>query len=108
MSIRFPDSTSSSPNVEKNQKLVRSIKSNSTEVAGNSSVAQETPSAEVSLSNTGIQALKAQLTNLPDIRQERVQGLQMAIGNETYNPSSQQIAEAIHADLFGGSSSTQP
>jgi flagellar biosynthesis anti-sigma factor FlgM len=103
MNISFPDSTSSATQVE-NQKPARTAKPSSTGKGGNAAVLQGTPSAEVSLSNTGVQALRARLETVPSVRQERVQSLQRAVENGTYNPSSQQIADAIHADLFGGSS----
>lgn len=105
MNINFPGPTSSSSNVG-DQKSVQNVKNNSTQAAGNTGGLQATPSAEVSLSSTGIQALKAQLTNLPSIRQGRVQALQTAVENGTYKPSSQQIAEAIHSDLFGAPSNS--
>jgi flagellar biosynthesis anti-sigma factor FlgM len=101
MNIGFPDATSSSSKVD-SQKPVRSSNSGSTQAPESGGVSAQNP--EVSLSQTGVQALKAQLANLPSIRQERVQALQQAVGNGAYKPSSQEIAAAIHADLFGAPS----
>lgn len=105
MNIGFPDAASSSSKVE-NQQPARGANTGSTQAPENASVLQGTPSSEVSLSQTGVQALKAQLANVPDIRQERVQALQKAVENGSYNPSNQEIASAIHADLFGAPSNT--
>jgi flagellar biosynthesis anti-sigma factor FlgM len=106
MNISFPDSTSSATPLE-NQKPARTAKSSSTGKGENAAVLQEASSTEVSLSGTGVQALRAQLATVPSVRQERVQSLQRAVENGTYNPSSQQIADAIHADLFGASSNSR-
>ncbi|MGH9377674.1 MAG: flagellar biosynthesis anti-sigma factor FlgM [Terriglobia bacterium] len=103
MNIRFPDAASSNSKVE-NQNPARGANTGSTQAPGNAGVSQGT--SEVSLSQTGVQALKAQLANVPDIRQERVQTLQKAVENGSYKPSNQEIASAIHADLFGAPSNT--
>jgi flagellar biosynthesis anti-sigma factor FlgM len=103
MNISFPNSTASGPKVE-NQKPVRAPNGGSTQQISDTSASQIISSAEVSLSGTGVQALKAQLTTVPSIRQERVQSLQRAVASGTYNPTGQEIADAIHADLFGASS----
>jgi flagellar biosynthesis anti-sigma factor FlgM len=102
MNISFPDSTSSTTQLE-NQQPARTASSSSTGKGEDAATLQGSSSTEVSLSSTGVQALSAQLSTVPSIRQEKVQSLQTAVGNGTYNPSSQQIADAIHADLFGGS-----
>ncbi|MGH9350777.1 MAG: flagellar biosynthesis anti-sigma factor FlgM [Terriglobia bacterium] len=105
MNIGFPDAASSSSQVEK-QKPARSTNTGPAQAPENTGVLQSTP--EVSLSQTGVQALKAQLANVPSIRQERVQALQKSVENGTYKPSNQEIASAIHADLFGAPSNTGP
>ncbi|HEV2418411.1 MAG TPA: flagellar biosynthesis anti-sigma factor FlgM [Terriglobia bacterium] len=103
MNIGFPNAASSSTQVDK-QKPAQSANTGATQAAVNSGVSQTTP--EVSLSQTGVQALKAQLANVPSIRQERVQALQKSVENGTYKPSNQEIASAIHSDLFGAPSNT--
>lgn len=102
MNISFPDATSSGAKVE-SQRSSRTPSSSSSQQTVDTGTVQD---AVVSLSDTGVQALRAQLTNVPDVRQERVQSLRNAFEKGTYNPSSQQIAEAIHADLFGASSNS--
>jgi flagellar biosynthesis anti-sigma factor FlgM len=57
--------------------------------------------AQLSVSQSRVQDLKAQLTGLPDVRQDRVSALREAIGNGSFNPSDQQLADAILGDLFG-------
>lgn len=103
MNISFPDSTSSATQLD-NQKPVRTANSSSAGKGENTAAVEETPGSDLSLSSTGVQALSAQLAGVPSVRQERVQALQKAVATGTYNPSSQQIADAIHADLFGASS----
>ncbi|MGH9396955.1 MAG: flagellar biosynthesis anti-sigma factor FlgM [Terriglobia bacterium] len=105
MNISFPNSTSSSSKVD-SQQTVQPASKNSAQAAGGAGALQGAPGSEISLSGTGVQALKAQLATLPSIRQERVQALQKAVENGTYKASSQQIAEAIHSDLFGAPSNT--
>jgi flagellar biosynthesis anti-sigma factor FlgM len=50
------------------------------------------------------QQLKAQLTQTPDIRANRVAALQQQVQQGTYKPSNEQIASAMLAELFGASS----
>jgi negative regulator of flagellin synthesis FlgM len=45
--------------------------------------------------------LKAQLANLPDIRQEKVKQLRNAVQTGTYEVSAGKIAEAMLTDLGG-------
>jgi flagellar biosynthesis anti-sigma factor FlgM len=61
---------------------------------------------KVSLSSTmsEVQQLKAQLAQTPDVRASRVASLQQQIAQGTYNPSNQQIAAAMLADLSGSPS----
>jgi flagellar biosynthesis anti-sigma factor FlgM len=58
---------------------------------------------EVQLSVGGekIQQLKAHLTGLPDMRQDRVTALKQAIDQGDYRVSDQQIAQAMSSDLLG-------
>jgi len=48
-----------------------------------------------------VQVLKAQLENMPEVRQEKVQEFQKAISNGTYEVDSGKIADAIISDLVG-------
>lgn len=100
MNVSFPNSISSGSQVGDSQP-VRPSSNKSAQSTGSSGAQQ---GVEISLSETGVETLKAQLANLPDVRQERVQALQQAVNNGTYQVSNKQIANAIHADLFGASS----
>lgn len=100
MNIGFPNATSSTNSPVETQKRTSSAASS----PASAGAAQATP--EVSLSQTGVQGLKAQLASVPSIRQERVQALQKAVESGSYKPSNQEIASAIHADLFGAPSNT--
>jgi len=62
--------------------------------------------ASLSTSST-ISALAAQLQQMPDVRQERVTALKQAIDSGQYQVSDEQIADALHAQLFGTGSSTK-
>ena len=60
-------------------------------------------SDEVQFSAGGekVQQLKANLNNLPDVRQDRVAALRQSIQDGSYSVSSQQVAQAMSADLLG-------
>jgi len=51
-----------------------------------------------------MQQLKAQLAETPDIRSSRVAALQQQVQQGTYQPSNEQIANAMMSDLFGSGS----
>ena len=46
-----------------------------------------------------IQGLKAQLAQMPEIRNERVSALSQKIQQGTYNPTNQQIANAMVSEI---------
>ena len=48
-----------------------------------------------------VQQLKAQLSQVPDVRANRVAALQQQIQQGTYRPSSGAIADAMMANLLG-------
>lgn len=48
-----------------------------------------------------VQQLNAQLSQVPDVRSERVAALQQQIQQGTYQPSDEQIANTMYAELFG-------
>lgn len=104
MNIHLPKSTSPGSQVDaqpvrasRGDKTAQGAGSSGTELAGGNSA--------VSLSDTTVTALKAQIANLPSVRHERVQALQQAIHTGTYRVSSKQLANAIQSDLFGGGNS---
>ena len=51
-----------------------------------------------------IQQLKTQLSNTPDVRTDRVAALRQQILQGTYQPSNEQIANAMMSEAFGNGS----
>lgn len=99
MNISFPNSAAPSSKVESEQ------------IAQNRNATQQpaniaASSSDVSLSASTVQSLKTQLSSAPNVREERVAALRQAVNSGQYNPSPQQIANAIHADLFGGATAS--
>lgn len=56
--------------------------------------------ASLSVDRNTIQLLEAKLSQLPDVRQERVEALQRAVSEGRYHVSSEQIAGAVLAELL--------
>jgi negative regulator of flagellin synthesis FlgM len=56
---------------------------------------------QFSVDGETVQQLKAGLSGLPDLRQDRVVALQQAIAEGRYNVSPQQIAQAMSSELLG-------
>jgi negative regulator of flagellin synthesis FlgM len=52
---------------------------------------------------SSVSALAAQLQQMPDVRQDRVAALKQAIQSGNYQVSDEQIADALHAQVFGSS-----
>src|SRR5580698_3204784 len=78
-------------------------------VAGPGSSAQQSSPAPVGsdqdqaqLSNDSgtLQQLKASLSLVPEIRQDRVDALRQAVSNGSYQVSDQQLSDAIGSDLL--------
>ena len=58
--------------------------------------------AKLSVDNGTIQTLKARLSQLPEVRQDRVDALRQAISKGSYRVSDQQLADAIGTDATAG------
>jgi negative regulator of flagellin synthesis FlgM len=56
---------------------------------------------QFSVDGEKVQQLKADLSGLPDLRQDRVVALKQAIAEGKYNVSDQQIAQAMSSELLG-------
>jgi flagellar biosynthesis anti-sigma factor FlgM len=56
--------------------------------------------AQLSGAHVQIQALATQVLQLPEIRQEKVNGLRQMVLGGSYQPSSNQIAEAVFAHML--------
>lgn len=57
-------------------------------------------SAQLAFSREAIATLKAQLAQMPEIRQERVAALRQAVANGTYQITPQQVAHAMFQELM--------
>ncbi len=70
-----------------------------------SSVGASSPTGEdtLSLSSTHevAQTLTVRLANVPEVRTERVTGLQERVSSGSYQPDSRKVADAIIADQAG-------
>jgi len=77
-------------------------------VSGGNEV-NETPDTDgASLSSgSNVSALAAQVQQMPDVRQERVDALKQAVESGQYQVSDKQIAEALHAQLLGPGTSSE-
>jgi len=57
--------------------------------------------AQLSVDSETIQRLRSNLSQVPEVRQERVDALRQAVGSGSYQVSDQQLSDAISADLLG-------
>jgi flagellar biosynthesis anti-sigma factor FlgM len=57
--------------------------------------------AQLSVDNGTIQQLKTSLSQVPEVRQDRVDALRQAVGNGSYQISDQQLSDAMGSDLLG-------
>jgi flagellar biosynthesis anti-sigma factor FlgM len=55
--------------------------------------------AQLSHDSGTVQQLKTMLSQVPEVRQDRVDALRQAIGNGTYQVSDQQLSDAIGSAL---------
>jgi flagellar biosynthesis anti-sigma factor FlgM len=56
--------------------------------------------AQLSGTHIQVQALAAQVLQLPEIRQEKVDALRQLVLGGSYQPSSSQVAEAVFAHML--------
>ena len=57
--------------------------------------------AQLSVDSATVQQLKSTLSQLPEVRQERVNALRQAVNDGSYQVSNLQLADAIGSDLLG-------
>jgi len=57
--------------------------------------------ARFSVDRETVERLKAELSCVPDVRQERVEALSRAIREGRYHVSDRQIADAVFSELLG-------
>jgi negative regulator of flagellin synthesis FlgM len=73
-------------------------------VAPNSASIAGEDTVELSGTMGQVQQLNAQLAQMPDVRSERVAALQQQVQQGTYNPSNEQIANAMLSEQSGSGS----
>jgi len=57
--------------------------------------------AQLSVDSGTVQQLKSRISQLPEIRQERVNALRQAVNSGSYQVSNQQLGDAIGSDHWG-------
>lgn len=70
-------------------------------VAASSGNGTGTDKAELSADQARVNSLTAQLSNLPEVRSDKITDLQKAIRQGTYAVTPEQTADALIADLQG-------
>jgi len=68
---------------------------------------QGSDTASLSSAGERVASLKAELQNTPEVRRDRVQALQKAVQQGSYQVTDQQIANAILSDPLGPLPSTR-
>jgi flagellar biosynthesis anti-sigma factor FlgM len=58
--------------------------------------------AQLSVDSATVQQLKTSLSQVPEVRQARVDALRQAVGSGNYQVSNQQLSDAIRSDLLAG------
>jgi len=100
--------------IDPNQQYLDNVQSNQVENTKNQGAAApgSVSTPEISSTDAGdtvqlsgtlsqVQQLKAQLSSTPDVRGDRVAALRQQILQGTYQPSNEQIANAMMSDAFG-------
>ena len=82
----------------------------SSKVSSSGSSAQQSSAAlassgqdqtRLSVDSAAVQQLKTRLSQVPEVRQDRVDALRQAVGSGNYQVSDQQLGDAIGSDLLG-------
>jgi flagellar biosynthesis anti-sigma factor FlgM len=68
---------------------------------GNTAPAQTGDSFQSSSQHAQVQQLASQLANVPDVRADRVAPLKAAVQQQSYQPDSGKLADALLATQFG-------
>ena len=91
--ISFPENTQSG-------KVARS--GSATRQSRPAPIGSDQDQAQLSADNQTIQGLQAKLSQVPEVRQERVEALRQAVSTGRYQISDQQLSDAISSDLLPG------
>jgi flagellar biosynthesis anti-sigma factor FlgM len=87
------------PASESAQRVAQNAAAVSSETAGSAALAPD--QAQLSSSHVQVQALAAQVAQLPEIRQERVVALRQTLQNGLYRPDALQTAQSIFMHMAG-------
>lgn len=63
-------------------------------------VGSDQDQAQLSIDSGTVQQLKASLSLVPEVRQDRVDALRQAVSNGSYQVSNQQLSDAIGSELL--------
>ena len=91
--MRINLNPSSMPELERSSGSASTSKTGEGTAGANSSVADDV--AHLSTGSDSVQALKAQLASVPEVRQPRVDALRQAIADGSFKVSPERIAEAM-------------
>lgn len=93
---------------QENQEIASTVgNANATKTQGQSNVGFSEDATDLSSDLQKVQRLKTQLAKLPEVRQERVQALQKAVHDGTYEVGAGKIADAMLTDLLGPQSGSK-
>jgi flagellar biosynthesis anti-sigma factor FlgM len=88
--------------LSENQQPSKVTRSGSTGQQSNSAaVGSSQDQAQLSANGAVVQQLKANLSQVSEVRQDRVDALRQAVASGNYQVSDQQLADAIGSDLLG-------
>jgi len=88
--------------VPENQQTQKVSNSGASAPQGRSaSISADQDQAQLSVDSGTVQVLQAKLSQLPDVRQDRVDALRQSVNSGSYQVSDQQLANAIGTDLLG-------
>jgi flagellar biosynthesis anti-sigma factor FlgM len=73
----------------------------STQPSGAGAVNSSQDQAQFSVDNQTIQQMQANLSQVPEVRQDRVEALRQAVSSGSYQVSDQQLSDAMARDWLG-------
>ena len=88
------------PENTQTQKITRS--GSSAQQSSPAPVGSDQDQAQLSVDSGTVQQLKASLSQVPEVRQERVAALRQAMSSGSYQVSDQQLSDAMGSDLLAG------
>jgi flagellar biosynthesis anti-sigma factor FlgM len=96
------------PSPESDRSSASSTAAHASSAAGNQAEGVDVDQAQFSGAHVQVQALAAQVLQLPEVRQERVHALRLAIQNGDYQPSPEEVAGAVFDSMMFDSMIARP